>query len=763
MALTTANWMPQYGAARNKAKDALKKGTPASDIDWMELQTLAERAGVADLYSKEDLIRENYVPTNDPALASSFAVGDSKGTASTFGDLDPEVDADAETDALPYTQAELDAVDIEDVLSRFNLLGGDAQVAIDNLQNAVATGSITPAEEAAFTSYAQSGEWQKRIDSVIADQREQDFQDEDSGDELDRGDDGLREGRYNEFVRMLREDPYRTDIDINAIYDEDPALGDMVNSYLGSSEYLAAQRDADSRGAEVDEQADEQVDDIVDDEEVVEWNYDDNLGQFVNDNYAKFKSRVAAGDDIESSVADALLSAGATVEIARGKAKDAATFIIGRVQNELDEEAADVVEEEPETEVEVEEEPEADPIITEDDPVVEDPVVEDPIVEDPIVEDPVVVVDVAGNEVVPVNDAQADMDESVNEILRLIDGVDFSDVTQIEEVRGTIEGVFKDYGVALDGILSIEGASNVIDKYIDDILVQSLEQSTDLFQDTDSEETFGRKAEAGIEISMERIIDNLAIDEKEILDKTSTLIDQKYDDALERLGRLGLLEGGGIGASGANIRQATELESARATELIQAELEVGEKYRAELRETLQLFENIKTSRASEAIEEQRVRIDTTQQLLDFVVSLEEIRLGGRAQDVSEDRLLLEERSLDIEDFRARSDERLREAELTGLLDDEETLAMREVMSRIELDKRRLDLEAKIADRELSIQEKAQALNDLVQIRSLNLEAKKFNLEEALGLGGLDLQDRRMALDEIMGKGRYEYRREEVGS
>ena len=34
MALTTSNWMPQYGAARNKAKDALKKGTPASDIDW---------------------------------------------------------------------------------------------------------------------------------------------------------------------------------------------------------------------------------------------------------------------------------------------------------------------------------------------------------------------------------------------------------------------------------------------------------------------------------------------------------------------------------------------------------------------------------------------------------------------------------------------------------------------------------------------------------------------------------------------------------
>ena len=91
MALTTSaapSWMSQYGSARNKAKNALKKGTPASDIDWAELQTLAERAGVGDLYSQEALIEENYVPTTDPLVAyerqgESLAIGKSAGTAAT--------------------------------------------------------------------------------------------------------------------------------------------------------------------------------------------------------------------------------------------------------------------------------------------------------------------------------------------------------------------------------------------------------------------------------------------------------------------------------------------------------------------------------------------------------------------------------------------------------------------------------------------------------------------------------------------------------
>jgi hypothetical protein len=745
MALTTSagpNWISQYGAARNKAKSALQKGTVEADIDWDELQLLAERAGVADLYSQEALVQENYVPTTDPEYAYSgqqSAIGKSAGTAATFDDEEEAADEEAAVPAA-YTQEELDSVDINSVLDSYGMYGPNYQEEFFKFAD-----FATPLEHEAFRNFQASGGYKAELKSrrdAAADEVEDQFDEEDSGDDVDRGEEGLREDRYNEFVRMLQEDPYRTDINMNAIYNEDRALGDMVNSYLGSTDYLNAQRDAD--GAE-DETDDPEVDPVVDpivEDEVVEWDYNAELRTFVADNYAKFKTRIAAGDDITTSVMDLLLSAGASPEVASAKAADATMFITGRVQTELDAEA--------DAETDEGEQP-----IVEEDPavVVEEPIVdEEPVVveEEPVVdEEPVVVVDVAGNEIVPENDAQVDMDESVNEILRLIDGVDFSDATQVEDVRATIEGVFEDYGVALDGILSIEGASNVIDKYIDDILVQSLEQSTELFEDTDPEETFGRKAEAGIEISMERIIDSLAIDEKEILEKTSTLINQKYDDAFERLGRLGLIEGGGIAASGTNIRQAEELESARATELIQAELEVGEKYRAELRETLLLFENIKTSRATEAIEEQKIRISTTQQLLDFVVSLEEIRLGGRAADVSESRLLLEERSLDIEDFRARADERLREAELTGLLDEEETLAMREVMSRIELDKKRLDLEAKIADRELSIQEKAQALNDLVQIRTLNLEAKKFNLEESLGMSGMDIEERRIALDEVM--------------
>ena len=156
MALTTSagpNWISQYGAARNKAKSALQKGTVEADIDWAELQLLAERAGVADLFSREDLVQENYVPEYQIYDGQQSAIGPSAGTAATFDD---EEEAD-EVAAVPaaYTQEEFDSVDLENTLFLFDLLSGDMQTTIDNLQNAVSTGRMTPAEEAVLTGYLQ--------------------------------------------------------------------------------------------------------------------------------------------------------------------------------------------------------------------------------------------------------------------------------------------------------------------------------------------------------------------------------------------------------------------------------------------------------------------------------------------------------------------------------------------------------------------------------------------------------------------------------
>ena len=375
MALTTSaapSWMSQYGSARNKAKSALKKGTPASDIDWAALQTLAERAGVGDLYSQEALIEENYVPTTDPLVAyerqgESLAIGESAGAASTFDDVDdPEVDAVTADPDDPYglagfTQEEVDAVDVEDIITRYGFFSGqDMDTTFAALEEGVATGDLTPVQQAVLFDYQQSDEYKQRESEWTADQQEELRRQRELDEGETRGEEGLREDRYNEFVRMLQEDPNRTDINIDAIYGEDSALGDMVNAYLGSSEYLQAQSDAD-RGddAVVDDAVvdDAVVDDAVVDDAVVEWDYTANLGQFVADNYAKFKNRIAAGDDITNSVMDLLLSAGASVEVAKANAADAASFIIGRAQTELDAEAeAAKVELEEEDEDEEEEE-----------------------------------------------------------------------------------------------------------------------------------------------------------------------------------------------------------------------------------------------------------------------------------------------------------------------------------------------------------------------------------------------------------------------
>tara|TARA_R100000700_G_scaffold13414_1_gene19031 strand:- start:7145 stop:11422 length:4278 start_codon:yes stop_codon:yes gene_type:complete len=700
------------GKKKREIEEKLKKGTSPDAIssDWQELEILYSRAGLSDLYDKEGIIERAYVPKpfispEDQAFEDAVpgAVASSTTTADTFNDIEEE-----EEEEINVT---------EDVVA-------------DDFEDEVAV--------------VEDGE-------IVEEDFEEDFEE---GVESDPSEaEALRQNRYNEIVALLEEDPNRRDINVDSLFSEDPELGRLVSNYLSSDAYFEAQRQVDLPAESGGDSADD------DDAEVsaptdYTWNYLSVAGDLVKNNYKNVKAAVSEGQDITGRAADILLQSGASIEDARANAADLASFLVGRAQRELDEEA-EAQRPDPVEEPEPEPEPEPDvseAVVPEETAVPEEPVVtEEPVVAEEPVVDQNTVVDVAGNEVIPANDAVEDMDNAVNEILRLIEDVDFSDVSQVDDVRGTIVGVFEDYGADLNDILSIESASNIIDTYIDDILSQSLAQSTRVFEDTDADLTFGREAEAGIEISMENIINSIAIDEQEILEKTTTLINNKYDDALERLGRLGLLEGGGITASGVTIRQAEEIETARANELIQAELDVGQQYRAELRETLQLFENIKRSRAEEAIDEQRVRIDTTQQLLNFVVSLEEIRLGTRAADVAEGRLGLEARSLDLEDYRTKADERLREAELVGNLDGEETLAMREVLSRIELDKKRLDLEAKISDRELTIQEKAQALNELLGVKQLNLEAKRFNLEEALGLGGLDLNERRVALDEIMGR------------
>ena len=455
-------------------------------------------------------------------------------------------------------------------------------------------------------------------------------------------------------------------------------------------------------------------------------------------NITNIRGQLDAGrsqQDIEAYVGDILLRAGYSPAEARANMVDLAFFLSNNatLQRTAEEAAA----------MEAESAPAEEPVVEE--PVVEEPVVEEPVVEEPPIgtdTDPVVVTDPAGSDV-PTTGTEEDINEIVPELLSIINDMPMSNLDDLKAVKDALGGIFEEYGVAIEDLANAEAASNIIDEHIEVILSNALNASETLFSSFDNTQEFGREAQSGLELSMERILNQLEFDKEDLLAKTGNLVNLRYDQALERLGRAGLLEGGGIAASGANVRQAEEIEAARAQELIAKELEVDEKLRAELRETVSLMDAIQRSRTDEAISQQQSRIDTTQQLLDFITDLENLRLGSRSVAVQED-------SLSLDEYRAKADERLREAELTGDLDGQETLALREMLSRVQLENRRIELETKISSRELSVSERAMALQELVEIKKIGLEAKRVNLEEALGLQGMSLQERRLTLDELLG-------------
>ena len=356
--------------------------------------------------------------------------------------------------------------------------------------------------------------------------------------------------------------------------------------------------------------------------------------------------------------------------------------------------------------------------------------------------DSVVVTDVAGNDLEPTGTTE-DFDEFVAEVIDIIDTMSFVTLDDLNDVKSSLEGVFTEYKDVVTSLADAEAAKNIIDGHIETILSNALEQSSTLFATFDSEQTFGRETRSGLEVTMENIISQLEIDKEGLIAKQSNLINLRYDQALERLARKGLLEGGGISASGTNILAATDLEQQRTQDLVQAEIELDEKLRGELRETLTLIDTIARSRTDEAIAQQQSRLDTSQQLLDFIVELENLRLGSRSVSV-------EERGMTLEEYRSSVDEKIREAEITGRFNGEETLALREMLSRVEIENRRLDLENKIAEASISVEERFIALQELVDLKRVEIEARRYNLEEALGLRGMSLSERRLILDEFLG-------------
>ncbi len=381
-------------------------------------------------------------------------------------------------------------------------------------------------------------------------------------------------------------------------------------------------------------------------------------------------------------------------------------------------------------------------------PPIEDEVVEPPPTEEdvttPPTEDEQVVVTNAANDDIVVTNTPDDMDEFVSEIVNIIDTMSIENVEDLDEIKSSLVGVFEDYKQSITSLADAEAAKNIIDQHIDTILSNALQSSETLFVDFDEEETFGRPARSGIELSMERIIDQIDIDRQELVAKATNLVNMRYDQAYEALARKGLLEGGGISASGGNIRSAQDLESQRAIDLAEKEIEVDEKLRAELRDTLTLLDAIQRSRTEEEVTQQGARVDTTQQLLDFVIDLENLRLSQRQVSVAE-------RGMTLEEYRQSVEEKIQAAQLTGELDGEQTIALREMLSRVEIENRKLDLEQQLLDNNLSISERTLALNELTSLRQIELEAKRFNLEEALGLRGMSLQERRLILDEFLGE------------
>ena len=540
------------------------------------------------------------------------------------------------------------------------------------------------------------------------------------------------------YINALRKDPLSTSIvNWSTLSSSNPNVAQRLTEWTNSQEYFDLVNAAEGRGGDGtgDEAGDEAGDGTGDDTSNLEV-----LRNLLrNQDYInRVKQHFSEGGnrDNVSAVIDSILSELNISDNQKADLKaDLSYFLSNEAESQLavenlekdDTEVVDEVEGEVVDEVEGEVEDDGDSVV--------------------------VVTDPAGNDVEPNND-ENDINEFVNEILSIIGDTDFSDLDDLENVKKSLVNVFEKYKGPVSALADIQSAKNIIDGHIDTILNNALEQSSNLFSIFTEEETFGRDPRSGLEVSMENIITQLEIDKQVLLTKQSDLVNMRYDQALERLARKGLLEGGGISASGTNILAATDIEQQRAQDLIQKELELDEKLRVELRETLKLLDTISRSRTDEAIAQQQSRLDTTQQLLDFVVELENLRLGER-------RVVVEERGMTLDEYRSSVDEKIRTAELTGNLNGEETLALREMFSRIEIEERRLDLETRLADSSISVQEKEIALLELVELQKVQLEAKRYNLEEALGLRGLSLQERRLVLDEFLAEAGVEQAEREL--
>ena len=354
------------------------------------------------------------------------------------------------------------------------------------------------------------------------------------------------------------------------------------------------------------------------------------------------------------------------------------------------------------------------------------------------------VVDASGEEMFPTGDDATDINGYMSELTALIEGSTIESIDDLNALVANIDGLGEEFGVEMESLANLEGAAQIIDKYMDEILDQALSYTLDMFGDEDSSEFFGRKSRSGIEETIERVYTQLDVELSERKEKVTNLVNLRYDQAAERLARAGLIDAGGITGSGTYMARLEQLETERAASIIEKELEADDWVRGELKEAATMLENLKTSLAAEEQTRQKTRLDTTKQLLDFVTTLEEVRLSERQVSVQEG-------ALDLDKYNAAVDEKIRIAEQTGMLDGEETVVLREIYSRMELENRKLDLEAIWFDEEMDFNSRVQAFREVVDIKRIGLEARKMNLEETLGLAGLQLEERRLKLDQYLGE------------
>ena len=314
--MATGTPSASISAAGKKKRDIEKKlrqGINPNTIssDWYELDVLYDRAGLTGLYNKDDMVEKYYDPVvSEPWDYSTGTLQDSAGaaspaTADTFTEPSEEVDAPIE----PPTQEEIDAVDVNSLLSQHGITADTER--FDAMSIIADDPTATPAQIYAVTNWIQA--------------------------QGDAEAEATRDARYNEVLGLLRDNPNRRDINLNDIFASDPVLGKRISDFLNSDEYYAMQRESEVGAAP--DTVTETTTETTEEEESV-WDYNAELEGIVTKNYANFKDRVAQGIDITSSVADLLLSSGASADVARANAGDAALFIKERAQRELDAEAS---------------------------------------------------------------------------------------------------------------------------------------------------------------------------------------------------------------------------------------------------------------------------------------------------------------------------------------------------------------------------------------------------------------------------------------